>query len=73
MFGLLSYNILETVAIRGQKSMVTYVFMVNELNFEIRYDLRGRLEATMASEAIKGNMNMDTGVIKVADFKSEIK
>ena len=52
MFGLLSYNILETVAIRGQKSMVTYVFVVNELNFEVRYDLRGRLEATMASEAV---------------------
>ena len=27
----------------------------------------------MASEAIKGNMNMDTGVIKVADFKSDGK
>ena len=26
-----------------------------------------------ASEAIGGNMHMDTGVIKVADFKSEVK
>ena len=71
MFGLLSYNILETVAIRGQKSMVTYVFVVNELNFEVRYDLRGRLEATMASEAVRGNMHMDTRLSKVADLKSE--
>ena len=43
------------------------------------YDLLGRLEATMASEAIMaseavgGNMHMDTRVIRVADFKSEVK
>ena len=53
MFGLLlSYNILEIVAIRGQKSMVTYVIEVTELNFEVRYDLRGCLEAIMALEAV---------------------
>ena len=34
-----SYNILEIVAIRGQKSMVTYVIEVTELNFEVRCDL----------------------------------
>ena len=33
----------------------------------------GVLEAVMASEAIGGNMHMDTRVIKVADFKSEVK
>ena len=43
------------------------------------YDLRCRLEAAMAlealmaSEAIIGNMHMDTRVIRVADFKSEVK
>ena len=30
-------------------------------------------EATIASEAVGGNMHMDTRVIKVADFKSEVK
>ena len=49
------YNILEIVAIRGQKSMVTYVIEVTELNFEVRSDLRGRLEAAMASEAVEGS------------------
>ena len=59
------------MAIRGQKSMVTYVFVVNELNFEVRYDLRGRLEAAMAPEATKmvvmGIMHMDSRVVEVAD------
>ena len=36
-------------------------------------DLRGCLEATIASEAVGGNMHMDTRVIKVADIKSEVK
>ena len=44
---------------------------------EVRFDLRGCLEAAMASEAtymaVIGNMHMDTRVIKVADFKPEIK
>ena len=31
------------------------------------------MEAAMASEAIRGNMHMDTRVIKVADFKCEVK
>ena len=66
------YKILEIVAIRGQKSMVTYVIEVTELNFEVRYDLRGCLEAIMALEEVGGNMHMDTRVIRVADFKSEV-
>ena len=37
------------------------------------FDLRGCLKATMASEAVRGNMHMDTRVVKVADFKSEVK
>ena len=42
------------------------------------YDLRGCLEAAVASEAVMaskaigGNMHMDTRVIEVADFKSEV-
>ena len=31
------------------------------------------MEAAMASDAVRGNMLMDTRVIKVADFKSEVK
>ena len=37
------------------------------------YDLRGHFKATVASEAVGGNMHMDTRVINVADFKSEVK
>ena len=36
------------------------------------YNLRGCLEAAVASEAVRGNMHMDTWVIKVADVKSEV-
>ena len=39
-------------AIRGQKSMVTYVIEITEFNFEVRSD---RLEVTMASEAVGGS------------------
>ena len=57
--------------------MATWVIEVIEFNSEARCDLRGRLEAAMASEAtkmaIRGNMHMDTRVILVTDFKSEVK
>ena len=42
------------------------------------YDLRGRFEAAvaseavMSSEAIGGDMHMDTRVLKVADLKSVV-
>ena len=36
-------------------------------------DLLGRFEVAMASEAVGGNMHMETRVIKVVDFKSEVK
>ena len=52
--------------------METYVIEVTELNFEVRCDLQGCFEAAMASEAVGGNMHMDTRVIKVADVKSEV-
>ena len=48
--------------------MVTYVIKVSEFNSEDRCDLRGRLEAAMASEAtkmaVRGNMHMDTRVVR---------
>ena len=53
--------------------MVPLVIEVTEPNSEARCDLRGCLEAAMASEvhnmAVRGNMHMGTRVIKVADFK----
>ena len=62
------------VRYRGNIHMDTRVIKVTELNFEVRCDLRGRLEAAaaMTSEAIGGNMYMDTRVIKVADVKFEV-
>ena len=48
-----------------------------DFNSEVRFDLRGLLEAVMATEAsklvVRGNMHMDTRVIEVTDFKSEVK
>ena len=50
---------------------------VTDFSSEVICDLPGHLEAAMASEAtkmaIRGNMHMDTRVIEVADFKSEVK
>ena len=44
---------------------------------DLRCVLRGHLGAAMASEATKmatrGNMHMDTKVIEVLDFNSEVK
>ena len=57
--------------------MGTWVIEVTEFNYEVRYDLRGCLEATMASEAtkmaVRGNMHIGTMVIEVPDFNSEVK
>ena len=57
--------------------MATWVIEVIELNSEARCDLRGRLEAAMTSEAtkmaIRGNMHMNTRVMEVSDFKSDVK
>ena len=56
---------------RGQEGIVTWVIEVTEFNSEVICDLVGRLEAIMASEAIKmavrGNMHIDTRVNKVAE------
>ena len=57
--------------------MATWVIEVTEFNSDARCDLRGCLEAAMASEAtkmaVRGNMHNDTRVIEVADFKFEVK
>ena len=72
-----SYNNLEIVTFRGQKSTGTWVDEANEFKFEVKSDLRGHLEATMASEAtimaILGNMHIDARVIEVVCIKSEVK
>ena len=57
--------------------MDTRVVEVTDLNSEVRCDLRGCLEAAMASEAIKmavrGNMHMDARVVEVTEFNSEVR
>ena len=57
--------------------METYVIKVTEFNSEVRWDLRGRLEDVMASEATKmaviGNMHMDTRVVEVTGFNSKVR
>ena len=62
------------MAVRGNMHIDTKVVEVTEFNSEVVCDLQGRLEAAMASVAIKmavrGNMHIDTRVIKVAGFKS---
>ena len=62
---------------RGQISMATWVIEVTEFDYEAKCDLRGCLEAAMASEAtkmaVRGNMHNDARVIEVADFKSKVK
>ena len=78
MFGLPPPGKIYPMAVlRGQIGMGTWVIEVTEFNYEVRCDLRGCLEAAMASEAtrlaVRGNMHNDTRVIEVADFKSEVK
>ena len=51
----------------------TKVIDVNQLNSETRNYLRGHLEAAMVSEAVRSNMHMDTRVIEVAGFKSQVE
>ena len=50
---------------------------VTEFNSEVTYDLRGCLEAAMASEAtkmaVRGNMHMDTRVVEVTEFNFEVR
>ena len=74
---LLLQEIESLEAFRGQISMATWVIEVTEFDYEVRCDLRGCLEAAMASEATKmaviGIMHKDTRVVEVGDFKYEVK
>ena len=49
---------------------------VTEFKFDVSFDLRGHLEAAMASEAtkmdVRGTMHIDTMVFEVPDFNSEV-
>ena len=79
IFGLLLLSVkIELMGpFRRPRDMGSWVIEVTEFDFEVRCDLRGCLEATMASEvtkmAVRGNMHNDTRVIEVADFKSKVK
>ena len=57
--------------------MGTLVIEVTEFNFEVSLNLRGFLEATMASEAtnmaVRGNMHMNIRVFEVSDFNFVVK
>ena len=62
-------------AFTGKRSMGTWAIEASEFKSDLRCDLRGHMEATRASEAMKvafrSNMLMNFRVIKVAGFKSE--
>ena len=55
--------------VKNQRSMETWVIEVTEFNFEVSLDLRGLLEATMASEAtkmaVRGNMHIKIRVFEM--------
>ena len=77
IFGFFFRKICPIKQFRGQKSTGPWVIEATEFKFEVRSDLRGHLEAAMASEAtimaILGNMHIDARVIEVACIKSEVK
>ena len=62
---------------RGYKTTKIEVIEATEFKFEVKCDLRGYFEVTMASEAfnmaVRANMHMDFRVIEVADYKSDNK
>ena len=63
------------MATRGNMQMDTKVIEVKKFNSEVSLDLRGHLEATIASEAMKvafrSKMHMDSRVIEVTGFNYE--
>ena len=63
------------MAFRSNMHMNSKVIEVTEFNYEVTLDLKGHLEATRASEAMKvafrSSMHMDSRVIEVDGFKSE--
>ena len=60
-----------------EKDIGTYETEVTEFKSKVRFDLRGHLEAAMASKATKmtvtGNMHIDARVIRVVDYKYQVK
>ena len=65
------------MTIKGNMHMDIRVMRVADIKSEVRFVLRGCLEATMVSEAIEiaegGNINMNIRGFKVADFKSDVR
>ena len=67
------------MAVRGNMHMNIRVFEVADFNLvvkndiRVQVDLRGHLDAAMASEATRGNMHMNIRVLEVTCFKSEVK
>ena len=59
------------------KTTVIWVCEVTDLKSEVKFVLRGHLEAAMASVVMKsasrGNMHIDTRVIEVTEPNFEIK
>ena len=59
------------------KTTVIRVYEVTDLKSEVKSDLRGHLEATMASEVMKiafgGNMHIDISVIEVTELNFVVK
>ena len=72
-----SVKICQTEHYRGQRSTGTWVIEATEFKSEVRSDLGGHMEATMALEASKmvvpGNIHIDARVIKVAFSKSDVQ
>ena len=62
---------------RGQSNTGTWVREATVFKFEVGCDLRGHLEAAMASEAtimaICDSMHIDSRVIRFTLIKSEVK
>ena len=59
------------------KTTVTRVFEVTDLKSEVKFDLRGHLEAAMASEimkiAFRGNLHIDIKVNEVTELNFVVK
>ena len=65
-------------AFGSQRDIGTWVVEVTEFISEVRCDLRGRLEAAIASEATKmavtrSNMHMLTRVVEITELNFEVR
>ena len=60
----------------ASNDMATYVIEVTDLKSEVRHDLRGCLEAVVASEAVKRDHTIQaicTWLLWVTDFKYDLR